>query len=600
MRSLPPAGAPDSPIGELICANPFPSCPLGFHDDPGGRRFHEAYFSQNPGVWTHGDLIEATREGGWTLHGRSDGVINIRGIRVGPAEIYAALRDIDEIVEAMAVEQRAEDEPGGTRLILLVVLRKGTELSGTLAKRIRSQLARRGSAALVPAAIAQVEALPITYSGKRSEAAARDAVNGRPVRNRDALQNPDCLDAICSHPALRSSSRSSQPRQRIGDLRSGDQLERELQSICEDVLRVAPVGWSDDLLELGGDSLTILNLFLGLQQYVERDDLSLDALFSARTVEQFAALARGTSTESDARKPSRSGPRIRPAGPEDVEPLCRFLEQAFKADGVPHAAWRRLFDYRWLPEKPDFGFILASGDEIVGFLGTVYARRRIGGKATVVCNLTSWYIRPEYRGWGTALLAAAIRDESMTYTALTPGPVSQQVFKALRFTPLVERRIVMPPLFHAETLRQPRPTISFDPEIVRRSLDECQQRIFDDHAPYDCLQLLLTAGSERAYIVVKRRAMSLRRRLRLFPAGAKFPYSEILYCSAPPLLARYLEHVKLPVLKRQRTLALVADERLFPVRPRGIPKSDYALYRSPLLDGGDIDKLYSELVLIPI
>ncbi|MBV8614356.1 MAG: hypothetical protein JOY66_11385 [Acetobacteraceae bacterium] len=596
MRALPRSGAADSATGELVCANPFPSRPLGFYNDADGRRFHDAYFSQNQGVWTHGDLIEATPQGGWVLHGRTDGVINIRGIRVGPAEIYAALQDMDEIVEAMAVEQRAEDEPGGTRLVLLVVLREGTELDPALVKRIRARLARRGSAALVPAVIADVAALPTTHSGKRSEAAAREAVNLRPVRNRDALQNPGCLDAIAIHPALRAAPSRRQARV----LASGDQIERDLQAICEEVLRIAPVGWSDNLLELGADSLTALTLFLEFQRYLERDDLSLAALFSAPTIAEFAAFARGLAREFGAKERTRSGPRIRPAGPDDVEPLCRFLSSAFGAAGIPPAAWRRLFDYQWFGEKPDLGFVLVNGEHIVGFLGTVYARRQTEKGTSVVCNLTSWYIRPEYRGWGTALLAAALRDDSVTYTALTPGPVSRKVLKALRFAPLTKRRIFMPPLLHAETLRGPRPAVSFDPRIVRGALDEPQRRIFDDHAPYDCLQLLLTAGSERAYVVVTRRAMSLRRLVPRLPASVTLPYSEILHCSAPAVLGRWLEHAKLPILRRQRTLALVADERLFPVPPRGIPKTDYALYRSPLLEAGDLDKLYSELVLLPI
>ncbi len=220
VRALP--GEPGARVGELVCANPFPSRPLGFWGDPDGRRFHDAYFSQNPGLWTHGDRVEATAQGGWVLHGRSDGVINVRGVRVGPAEIYAILQHIDEIVEAMAVEQQAEAEPGGTRLVLLVVLRKGTELDGALAKRIRVQLAQRGSPALVPAVIAAVAALPLTHSGKRSEAAAREAVNGRPVRNRAALQNPDCLAAIASHPALRAASSKTAPQGHKGEDSNGE------------------------------------------------------------------------------------------------------------------------------------------------------------------------------------------------------------------------------------------------------------------------------------------------------------------------------------------------------------------------------------------
>ena len=233
VRALPPVDDPQATFGELICANPFPSCPLGFYGDADGRRFHDAYFSQNPGMWTHGDLIEFTQQGGAILHGRFDGVLNIRGIRVGPAEIYRILQDFDQIAEAMAIEQEARDEPGGTRLVLLVVLRSGLVLDGPFTRRIRSELLRRGSSALVPAQIAQVDELPITHSGKRSEAAARDAVNGHPVRNRDALQNPGCLETIVNHPALRTSSFTIQAqRQPVRDLIVDDELERGLRKFA--------------------------------------------------------------------------------------------------------------------------------------------------------------------------------------------------------------------------------------------------------------------------------------------------------------------------------------------------------------------------------
>ena len=278
VQALSPPDDPTSTVGELICANPFPSRPIGFYGDADGRRFHEAYFSQNPGVWTHGDLIEFTLERGAILHGRSDGVLNIRGIRVGPAEIYRILHDIDEVAEAMAVEQQAEDEPGGTRLVLLVILRPGLVLDGTLTARIRSELFRRGAAALVPARIAQVDDLPMTNSGKRSEAAARDAVNGRPVRNRDALQNPGCLEAIAGHPALRPSSLAVQPQeQQLRDLSAGDALEREIEGICERILGISPIQWSHNFLEYGADLLTILKLFMEIEERT-KCDLPLDVV----------------------------------------------------------------------------------------------------------------------------------------------------------------------------------------------------------------------------------------------------------------------------------------------------------------------------------
>lgn len=191
------------PAGELVCARPFPSCPLGLYDDAEGQRFHEAYFAQNPGFWTHGDFLELCASGGARIHGRSDGVLNIRGIRIGPAEIYRALAaGVPEVAEAMAIEQTAPAEPGGSRLVLLVLLRPGPPLDRALTLRIKKELAQRCSLAHVPAVVAEVHDLPTTHSGKRSERAARDLLNGRRLANRAALRNPESLDALAQHPAL--------------------------------------------------------------------------------------------------------------------------------------------------------------------------------------------------------------------------------------------------------------------------------------------------------------------------------------------------------------------------------------------------------------
>jgi acetoacetyl-CoA synthetase len=199
----PQDGMPGRETGELVCANPFPSRPLCFVGDESGERFHDAYFSQHPGVWTHGDFVEFTEDGSARIHGRSDGVLDIRGIRIGPAEIYRILQEVSEIRHAMAIEQIVKSEPGGSRLVLLLVLQAGLLLDGALTLRIRRLIGRRGSQAHVPSVIAQVGELPTTYSGKQSEAAARDTLNGRQIRNLQALKNPDCLEALRNHAALR-------------------------------------------------------------------------------------------------------------------------------------------------------------------------------------------------------------------------------------------------------------------------------------------------------------------------------------------------------------------------------------------------------------
>ena len=189
-------------VGELVCAAPFPSRPVGLFGDPERTRFHEAYFAQIPGLWTHGDILELTERGTARIHGRSDGILNVRGIRIGPAEIYDVLATMDPIAEAMALEQNAPDEPGGSRLVLLVVLRPGHVLDRPLTLRIKKELATRCSMAHVPAVVADVAELPATHSGKRSERAARDVVNGRAPANLQALKNPACLEAIARHPLL--------------------------------------------------------------------------------------------------------------------------------------------------------------------------------------------------------------------------------------------------------------------------------------------------------------------------------------------------------------------------------------------------------------
>ncbi len=190
-------------VGELVCTTPFPSRPLGFLGDDGRHRFHEAYFAQRPGRWTHGDTIQLTPRGSARVLGRSDGVLKVRGIRIGPGEITSVAESIDEVREAMAIEQPAPDELGGSRLVLLVVLRDGVALDRPLVHRIKRTIRDRTSADHVPAAIADVAELPATLNGKRSERAARDAVAGRPVINASALRNPHILDQLRDHPALR-------------------------------------------------------------------------------------------------------------------------------------------------------------------------------------------------------------------------------------------------------------------------------------------------------------------------------------------------------------------------------------------------------------
>ncbi len=188
--------------GELVCCTPFPSRPVGFLNDPGGERMRASYFDQHPCVWTHGDLITLTPRNTARVLGRTDGVLNIRGVRIGPAEIYNALQRVPEVSEALAVEQIDSREPGGSRLVLLLTMATGKSLDRKLTLQLKKMLATTLSVNHVPAVIAEVTDLPQTFSGKVSERAARDVLNGKVPANLSSLRNPASLAAISRHPSL--------------------------------------------------------------------------------------------------------------------------------------------------------------------------------------------------------------------------------------------------------------------------------------------------------------------------------------------------------------------------------------------------------------
>lgn len=193
-----------SVIGELVCTQPFPSRPVGFWGDPERTRFHDAYFSQHDGVWTHGDTLELTSLGTARIHGRSDGVLNVRGVRIGPGEIYKVLEAFPEVRAAAAVEQRAPDEPGGSRLVLFVVLADGAkELPRPLMLKMKKELSTKASPSHVPAAIVAISEVPRTHNNKVSERAARDAANGLVPKNITALKNPEIIKEISDHPEIK-------------------------------------------------------------------------------------------------------------------------------------------------------------------------------------------------------------------------------------------------------------------------------------------------------------------------------------------------------------------------------------------------------------
>ncbi|WP_269933375.1 acetoacetate--CoA ligase [Aminobacter sp. HY435] len=185
--------------GELVCTRAFPSMPISFWNDPDGAKYHAAYFDRFEGIWCHGDFAEWTAHGGMIIHGRSDATLNPGGVRIGTAEIYNQVEQLPEVLEAICIGQTWDDD---VRVVLFVRLAAGVVLDEDLEKRIRAKIKTGASPRHVPARIVAVADIPRTKSGKITELAVRDIVHSRPVKNKEALANPEALELYRDLPQL--------------------------------------------------------------------------------------------------------------------------------------------------------------------------------------------------------------------------------------------------------------------------------------------------------------------------------------------------------------------------------------------------------------
>lgn len=185
--------------GELVCTKAFPSMPIGFWNDPDGKKYQAAYFERFDNVWCHGDFAEWTAHGGMIIHGRSDATLNPGGVRIGTAEIYNQVEQMPEILEALCIGQDFDND---VRVVLFVRLAAGVTLDEDLEKRIRAKIRTGASPRHVPAKIVAVSDIPRTKSGKITELAVRDVVHGRAIKNKEALANPEALELFRNLPQL--------------------------------------------------------------------------------------------------------------------------------------------------------------------------------------------------------------------------------------------------------------------------------------------------------------------------------------------------------------------------------------------------------------
>ena len=177
--------------GELVCTTPFPSMPIYFWDDPDGQKYHSAYFDVYPNVWRHGDFIEINERGGIVISGRSDATLNPGGVRIGTADIYRQIEQMEEIEDSIVIGQPWKND---VRVILFVKPAEGYALDDELKNKIKNILRTNASPRHVPAKIIAVQDVPYTLNMKKVELAVKKVVMGQEVLNKDALKNPEALD----------------------------------------------------------------------------------------------------------------------------------------------------------------------------------------------------------------------------------------------------------------------------------------------------------------------------------------------------------------------------------------------------------------------
>lgn len=281
--------------------------------------------------------------------------------------------------------------------------------------------------------------------------------------------------------------------------------------------------------------------------------------------------------------------RVRPVEERDIPALIAMLREEFAGE-IPAQAYRRLFDYRWEEEIPDRGFILDAGGSPVGYLGTIYSERGSGDSRIRVCNLTSWYVRPEYRGprFGLALLLAVMQRQDQVVTSLSPNQASGPIYRRFGFETLSTGFTVFHPRIALEGGRGIR--VVSRPDALAALLDGEPARLVRDHLPYGCSAVGVAGGGEKGMVIAKRRMTSGRYRL---------PLTEILHVTNPSLVRAALGPVCRTLLLRDRVVAVAADETIFGSEtPPGWRRERLRLFLGTGVAPEQLDSLYSEMVLL--
>jgi hypothetical protein len=279
-------------------------------------------------------------------------------------------------------------------------------------------------------------------------------------------------------------------------------------------------------------------------------------------------------------------PIIREASVEDLPAIARYLAPRLGGRGGEQR-FRRFWEYAWLAEKPNLGFLIDDGGEVGGFVGAIYSRRCLRGVVQLFCNLTSWHVEERFRNLSLALVGRLLARRECTFTTCSPSERVIEVLKFFKFRALDSEKLVFAPVSGlGGMVRRPRAR-TFRGDDVAARLTEQERRIFEDHRSYRCGQFVVERGADRCYFVTVRRGH-----------GPK-AFADVLYASNPDLLADCIASTHVPVSLTHHTILTGIDRRLLSRRPAGA--FGYRglrplMYRSDTVEGHEIDALYSELV----
>ena len=299
--------------------------------------------------------------------------------------------------------------------------------------------------------------------------------------------------------------------------------------------------------------------------------------------------------------------QVRPVEESQVLQVIEFLRSGFPnlARRAP-AELRCLFEYQWpnACAKPNLGFALWSGNELVGFLGTVYAERDLKGRRVKTCNLSTWYVRQEFRGGSIKLLLAVMAQKEYSITNFTASPEVRRVMEALRFQTIDHYKWVYLPWHFGRQLLNPERDLLTNSEEIEKIIRGEEREFLRDHRRCNVRHYLLQKGSDYSYMILKRRkvpgevvfpkAPIKKMRLMWYPA------MEVLYFGNSPLALNDWGRIVSAILRRERVLALVVPGRLAGDNPPIGTRLEHRNYLLPRVSlDSTIDSLYSELAVYP-